>query len=143
LLDAEIPVQLHPTQSTSSQGAEASSSSSTNPLFRQPSQHALNSRRKSAAIPIQLNANPLTLAGSAGSFGTSLTDDLPLEEELYENSLNKAIDAFRINLKLEDDSFIRTVLNIREVPAGSYITKEESQEVNYSNTALLLISIDE
>jgi hypothetical protein len=108
-----------------------------NPLFRQTSQHNLGSRKKSVSVnvPIPPSTNPLPPAGSGGgSYGSSLTEEhyanVPPDEELFENSLSKAIEAFRVNLGLEDDSFIRNTLHIREIPAGSYVTKEDSQEVS-------------
>ena len=56
--------------------------------------------------------------------------NLPPDDELFESSLQKAIEAFRVNLKLDDDTLIKNVIHIREVPAGAYVTKEDSQEVS-------------
>jgi len=91
--------------------------------------------RKRHSIPVQIGIHPgVPVQGSAGSSGSygeydQQSHHVGTSEMDSEVLLREAIVAFRNNLGLEDDSDLRDIIHLKDVPAGAYLTKEESQHV--------------
>ncbi|ODN06433.1 Neuropathy target esterase sws, partial [Orchesella cincta] len=89
--------------------------------------------RKRHSIPVQIGIHPgIPVQGSTGSSGSydEQQQQHGTSEMDSEVLLREAIVAFRNNLGLEDDSDIRDIIHLRDVPAGAYLTKEESQHLD-------------
>lgn len=92
--------------------------------------------RFSAPVMVHSSASAPTLrsGGGLGSAGSSLGRDgqqpmEPLENNDLEEALAMATEVFRTSLQLEDDSLLKNAINIRDIPAGAYLCKEDSQQV--------------
>lgn len=46
--------------------------------------------------------------------------------------LKQAVNAFKLSLGLEDIDTIKDLVNLKDIPAGAFLAKEESNQVTYS-----------
>jgi hypothetical protein len=107
------------------------------PGAQQPSQPSLRRRNTN---PVHIGIPPTSsiqesAASSVGETdsnpfgGFSVTTDNDFDSETV---LKHAINAFRINLGLEDTALIKDVVHLRDVPAGAFVAKEDSQQVIFN-----------
>lgn len=98
--------------------------------------------RKRHSIPVQIGIHSQPGAqGSAGSSGsyteiyvesqsTTGGGHVGTQELDSEALMRQAISAFRLNLGLEDDSGLRDIIHFKDIPAGAYLAKEDSQNLD-------------
>lgn len=89
-----------------------------NPLFRQSSFqiNRLQKRGEGGSNPIQIP-----------TIGSQQRGDEIDETEI---TISRAVEAFQKSLGLEDSSLLHDIISLREVPAGTYISKEDSTQVS-------------
>lgn len=95
----------------------------------------------SSSITSQQGSQPDVIhTGNSHSSKKKSTTE-PIQQQLDETHLVQiATEAFVRELGLEDDSILRDgKVQIREVPAGTYLMKEESHKVNISIILLFVI----
>ncbi|CAG7837535.1 unnamed protein product [Allacma fusca] len=91
--------------------------------------------RKRFTAPIMIGASmsaPVLRhgGGSSASLGQGMENTYPLSttDEDMDEAMSTAIEAFRMNLGLEDDTLVKDIIHIRDIPAGAYLTKEDSHQ---------------
>ena len=92
-----------------------------NPLFRQNSTQTL---KKRTTMPIQIPSQGQQAQTDSSLRSQKIEDDTEL-------TISRAIDTFQMSLGLEDNSVLRDIVHLREVPAGAYLAKEDSQQVRF------------
>jgi hypothetical protein len=127
LLDSEPPAFIHPTHSSPNLLGEPAPV----PTPQQP-----NLRRRSTN-PVHIGVPPMTsaqLQNSAnssvgegdGGVGIGPTTDSGIDDR---DALKQAVNSFRVNLGLEESDLIKDVIHLKDVPAGAYLAKEDTQQV--------------
>lgn len=96
--------------------------------------------RKRHSIPVQIGVQAsavpfLGSAGSSGSFGDYDPQQhhqphVGTQEMDTEVLLRQAINAFKINLGLDEDTGLREAVHLKDIPAGAYLAKEDSQHLD-------------
>jgi len=90
-------------------------------------------RRRVNTNPIHIGVPPMpTNQQVLGSGNSSVGEIDPNNVDVGMDdraALKHAVNAFRINLGLDDDVPIRDVIHLKDIPAGAYLAKEDSQQV--------------